>query len=363
MADDVLGISRRTFALGLLGALSACNKSQKSEAAMPPSPASGGSPFGYASATPQAMPSFAQFWVAWRDHFVAPEGRVVDTGNGDISHSEGQSYGLLFALKANDRLTFTRIAEWTQAHLARPDIALHGWRWDPAKQALSDTNNATDGDIVIAWALALAAKRWNEPRWSERARAVRAAIRQHCVAARFGRQLLLPGLVGFAEAGKVTLNPSYYVWPALAQFAQADGSATWNPVIHDAEDTLRLARFGAHKLPSDWIVIDGASSVAPAPDKPPRFGYDAIRIALWGAAAERDDLTRPIADYWRACLDQHRPIPAWVDVVTGIEANYALSDGGAAIAGRLLGTAAPTQLSQDYYAASQQLLARARLGS
>lgn len=342
-------IDRRTFSLGLVAALAACNKSQKSEAAMPSLSMTD------AGASPA---STDLFWTEWRDHFVAPEGRVVDTGNGDISHSEGQSYGLILAYQAGDRETFARIAEWTEANLARSDVALYGWRWDPVQRAMTDTNNATDGDIVIAWALALAGQRWNEPRWTSRASEIRAAIRARCIVTRYDRELLIPGLVGFVEDSGITLNPSYFVWPALDHFAQTDGSETWGKVIADSQDLLQLARFGTHKLPCDWIVVTGARAVAPAPGKPPRFGYDAIRVALWAAQGNRTELVAPISTYWRSCLAQHRPIPAWIDVVTGEEAGYALSNGGAAIAGRLLGTAAPTQLSDDYFAASQQMLAR-----
>ena len=355
MAADKRHIDRRTFSLGVLGALAACNKSDKSKAD------TYGFPGGLTTFAPATHASVAtgNFWTEWRAHFVAPEGRVVDTGNGDISHSEGQSYGMLLALQANDRETFARIADWTEANLARSDMALHGWRWEPQSRSVTDTNNATDGDIVIAWALSLAGTRWNEPRWSARAAEIRGAIRRYCVINRFERQLLLPGVVGFVTGQQVTLNPSYFVWPALDQFAQVDGQAVWGDVIHDAEDILRLSRFGAHNLPSDWVMMTGKRALAPAPDKPPRFGYDAIRVALWGAQGNRSALTQPIASWWRSCLAQHRPIPAWVNVVTGEEANYAVSNGGAAIVGRLLGTASPTQLSDDYFAASQQLLALA----
>ncbi|MDD3799834.1 MAG: glycosyl hydrolase family 8 [Novosphingobium sp.] len=343
-------MDRRRFSLGMLVALAACNQSEKSNAAMPNSgPLSGLTTFD----TPQPVT-----WPAWCARFVNAHGRVIDTGNGGISHSEGQSYGLLLALQANDRARFELIAQWTEANLARNDLALYGWRWDPAEQAMTDPNNATDGDIVIAWALALAGARWNEPRYTERSRAVRAAIRQHCVLTQHSRQLLLPGLVGFVEGANITLNPSYFVWSALDHFAALDGVASWGGIIHDSEDLLRLSRFGPHHLPCDWIVVTGKNSVAPAPGKPPRFGFDAMRVALWAAQGRRMSLVAPIAAWWRSCLSEHRPIPAWIDVVTGEEANYALTDGGAAIAGRLIGTSAPVVLSEDYYAASQQMLAR-----
>lgn len=343
MAADRIGIlsqvDRRKFSLGMLVAFTAaCN------------------PGGNQGRAQQVTDTF---WVQWRDRFVAPEGRVIDTGNGRISHSEGQSYGLILAERAGDRDAFERIAKWTQDTLGRDDMALHAWRYDPRQPSpVSDPNNATDGDIVIAWALARAGKRWGQAAWLERAAQIRKAIRQHCVISRFGRTLLLPGITGFAEGPQVSLNPSYFVWPALDHFAKVDGAATWGPVIRDAEAVTRLSHFGAHNLPSDWVWMTGHDQVAPAADKPPRFGYDAIRMPLYAVIGGRTALVQPVADWWRSCLAQHRALPAWVDVITGEEANYALSSGGAAVAARLIRTAPPPVLDTDYFSASLQMLAR-----
>lgn len=342
MAADSLfrpKVDRRTFSLGALMAFTAaCNTA----------PSQG-----------RAQQVNDPFWTQWRDRFVAPEGRVVDTGNGRISHSEGQSYGMILALRAGDREAFERIARWTQDTLGREDMALHAWRYDPRQPVpVSDPNNATDGDLVIAWALALAGQRWKRSEWSDRAREIRKAIRAECVISRYERNLLLPGLVGFAETAQVTLNPSYFVWPALDQFAKVDGASTWGGVIRDCEEITKLSRFGPHHLPSDWVSVTGHNEVAPAVGKPPRFSYDAIRVPLYAAVGGRAALVQPVGDWWRACLGQHRPIPAWIDVVTGEEANYALSSGGAAIAARLIGTTAPAVLDTDYFSASLQMLAR-----
>lgn len=337
MAVDGPALDRRLFALGTLLALTgACNPEGEIRAH-----------------------TLDSVWTRYRDRFVDSSGRVIDTGNGNISHSEGQSYGLILALHAGDREAFERIADWTRRTLLRSDVALHSWRYDPAAaNPVADPNNATDGDIVIAWALALAARRWKRADWAEQAAAVREAIRRRCVLDRFGRKLLLPGAEGFVAPGHAVLNPSYFVWPALDQFRSLDGAATWGPVIADSEALLALARFGPHALPADWIRVTGRSEVSPAPDRPPRFGYDAIRIALYGALGRRATLTAPIAAWWRRRLAASQPIPAWIDVVTGKEADYAVSEGGAAIVARLLGTPPPPRLSEDYFAASLQMLAR-----
>lgn len=325
-----MALDRRGFTLGLLALTAAC----------------------------AARGAGRAWWPVFRRRFLADDGRVVDNGNGGVSHSEGQGYGLAFALAAGDRDSFAAIATWTQGHLARADTALHAWRYDPAAATpIADRNNATDGDLLIAWSLARAARRWGERGWAERSAAIRAAIRRDCVIGRFGHALLLPGAVGFAGADTVTLNPSYFVWPALDAFARLDGAATWRPVIAGCGQVARLARFGAARLPTDWVSMTGADALAPAPGRPPRFGFDAIRVPLYAALGGRADLTAEVAAFWRARRVTGRPLPAWVDVTTGAEAPFALSPGGDAVAARLLGAAAPSTLSDDYYAASLQMLA------
>ncbi|WP_306812602.1 glycosyl hydrolase family 8 [Sphingobium sp. CFD-2] len=42
-------------------------------------------------------------WSTFKSAFLLRSGRIVDNGNGGVSHSEGQGYGLWLALCANDR--------------------------------------------------------------------------------------------------------------------------------------------------------------------------------------------------------------------------------------------------------------------
>jgi len=298
------------------------------------------------------------FWTVFRNAFVDASGRVVDSGNGGISHSEGQGYGLLLAVLAGDRRAFQSILDWTEANLARQDTALFTWKYDPrGGDPVSDPNNATDGDLLIGWALAQAAQRWDGQVWAARSGAIRAAIRAQLVIKRHDRHLLLPGRIGFSGADVVTLNPSYFIWPALDAFAALDGDAVWGPVISDAEAIVREAGFGASRLPCDWIEIGTDGKVVPSRSHPPRFGYDAIRIPLYAMAGRRASLVQPVADFWRAAGDHP---PAWIDVTNGARAPYPLSAGGMAIVRRTLGQPpAPEALDTDYFSAALQALTRA----
>lgn len=335
-----MDVDRRMFSIGLIMALTAACETG-------------------AASRGKAVDSW---WPQYRERFLDPSGRIIDTGNGGISHSEGQGYGMMLALLAGDSQSFASMSTWANSNLARSDMALYSWRYDPrAPNPVADPNNATDGDILIAWALALAGNAWKMKSYTDRSREIRKAIRKYCVTERHGRTLLLPGIEGFHEGDNVVMNPSYLIWPAFDVFSRLDGSDTWQTLISDGEDILSLAKFGVHRLPPDWLTITGHSEVAPAASHAPRFGFDAMRVPLYAVLGKRAALAQDIGTFWQQSLDRRQRIPAWIDVVTGEEANYAISSGGAAIASRLLGAPPPLSLSSDYFAASLQLLSKARL--
>ena len=75
-------------------------------------------------------------WSAYRafvSRFVQQDGRVVDFSTPtQQTTSEGQSYGMFFALVANDRATFERVLRWTRANLSAgrfdgDDVKLPAW--------------------------------------------------------------------------------------------------------------------------------------------------------------------------------------------------------------------------------------------
>lgn len=297
----------------------------------------------------------------WRDFKAAhlsPDGRIVDSGNAGISHTEGQGYGMLIAEAAGDRDAFDSIYAWTERTLARDD-ALFSWRYAPSEPVpVSDPNNATDGDILIAWALMRAGDRWRDATLVQRSAEIRAAIAQHCVGSRGGRTLLLPGAAGYDHAERTTVNLSYYIWPALDQFRRAGKETVWASLIRDGEALLAEASAGPLALPTDWTDITPDNRVMVAADKPPRFGFDAVRIPLYLMIAGRPAKAASVAKYWHSFVDKGAAVPAWVDVVTGETAPYPLSPGGNAVVDRLIGRAPPpSPAPADYYSRILALLA------
>jgi len=312
----------------------------------------------------------ADEWSLFRSRFVTEEGRLVDTGNDGVSHSEGQGWGLIFAAAFGDRPTFDRILAWTQRVLKRPADHLHAWRFRPgATNPIEDPNNATDGDLYIAFGLLMAHTRWRHAAYRDLAITIghdllRLTLRQH-----EGRPVLLPGAAGFESPAGTVLNPSYIVLPAYAALAEAMPGQRWNRLAREGIEVLRRARFGAWGLTPDWVLLPrtrGAGLQLPAA-WPPRFSFDAVRTPL--ALAWAGQLSHPALLGAHAFWSDGRWTvpPAWVDLVTGHTADYAAPPGMLAIAAfaaaRIAGNGATVTLpsinvSRDYYSASLTLLTR-----
>jgi endo-1,4-beta-D-glucanase Y len=305
-----------------------------------------------------------QNWVTFKRRFIERGERVVDTGNDDISHSESQGWGMLFAEGYGDKETFAHLWEWTSRRLQRND-RLFSWRWAPkAADPLADKNNAADGDILIAWALARAAKRWDEPRWAAQSKSIQTAILDHLAIEIQGRLILQPGIEGFRRGTRQIVNLSYYVWPAIRSFADATGDqARWRRLETDGLWLLDRSTFGAYRLPPDWLLF-GNNEFRIADGWPPRFGYDAVRIPLYLAWRNDPSRLERFVALWQMARFGGRP-PAWIDLQDGSVAPYASSGGFAAVlavtqfvAGGMKDKSPVSPLieADDYYSASLKLL-------
>lgn len=244
-------------------------------------------------------------WVRYRDRFVSSEGRVIDTGRGGITTSEGQGFGMLLAVANNDRIAFDRIWDWTKQNLDKRDDGLFVWKWSPPEaKARRDSNNATDGDLLIAWALARAGVKWDEDAFVAEAKKRAAVIRSFQILAREidKKFYLMPARMLFDRADGIVINPSYLVFPAFQEFQVSDPDWAWGQFTNTGLRVLEQARFGAFELPPDWLLVDGAGKYS-LPDRFDRVsGYEAIRIPLyliWANLAS-EDLLRPFSRAWTA---------------------------------------------------------------
>ena len=300
-------------------------------------------------------------WEQYKERFLSSDGRVIDTGNRNVSHSEGQGWAMILAVANNDRNSFDRVWQWTRETLARNDLRLFSWRYDPADTPpVRDPNNASDGDLFIAWALALAAEQWQDRNYSIASVAIRNEIANSLVQQVSGYTVLLPGVYGFVGEDFVDLNLSYWFMPALRDFAIVDPDGPWQRLISDGRRLLEDARFGELRLPVDWLRLYSNGIAEPSPNFPPRFGFDAVRIPLYFAWANfgADEALQGIAEFWRGGA----AAPAWINVENGEVADYPVSKGVVAIQDLLAGdedASGTARLEEeDYYSASLLLLSR-----
>lgn len=231
-------------------------------------------------------------WAAYAERFVAEDGRVVDDANGGISHSEGQGYGLLLAFMAGNRPDFERIWSFTQGELLLRDDGLAAWKWDPdAKPHITDINNASDGDILIAYALTLAGQAWGDQRFVEQARRMAVALGQRAVVEHQGRVLLRPGVTGFDAADRAdgpVVNLSYWVFEAFPALADLAPESDWAALAAGGRSLTAQAAFTDRRLPPDWLSV--ARVPVPAAGFPAEFGYNALRIPLYLMRAKDGDM-------------------------------------------------------------------------
>jgi endoglucanase len=230
-----------------------------------------------------AVSSPAADWKTYQETFISGDGRVVDYFQNSISHSEGQGYGLLLSLMNGDRPAFDRIFKWTIENLQVRRDALFAWSWGKRLNGgwnVIDYNNASDGDILIAFALLKAADRWGHPPFREVALRIVRDIRAYLVVIAGDFQLIAPAYFGFSGQAGNTFNTGYLILPAFAEFAKADDEAFWKRTLRDSERLLEKAAFSRLKLPADWVTLENGQ-VTIAADRSPVFGYEAIRAPLY----------------------------------------------------------------------------------
>ncbi|MBS7535811.1 endoglucanase [Ancylobacter sonchi] len=298
-----------------------------------------------------ANPVPMEAWNAYMSRFVAENGRVIDTANGDISHSEGQGYGMLLAFLAGDRGNFERIWSFTRTELMIRDDGLAAWRWDPnATPHVTDVNAASDGDILISYALGRAGAAWNNPGYTEAARKIARALGSKLVVKSGDRLVLLPGVQGFSADDRKDgpiLNLSYWIFEAFPVLSQLAPETDWTKLGVSGLELLTIARLGPAQLPPDWIAAPARGPVTIAEGFPPVFGYNSLRISLYLLRAGIAD-AQILGNFQRNWRADGGGGPAIVDIPTGRVVNQLTEPGyrilGASLACALEGTAIPQEL-------------------
>lgn len=237
---------------------------------------------------PGPMRAAEPSWEAFKAHFMTLDGRVMDPFHDNMSHSEGQGYAMLLAEAHGDREAFDLLWHWTRDNLqARETDALLAWSFGqrlPGQWRVMDFNNATDGDILVAYALLKAWERWGEDSFRDEALRMAADIRQLLVVEQQGRLILLPGYFGFHDSAMARHNPSYVVYPALDLFAQYDDAQFWPRLKADSLAILAQVMPQGPALPPDWVELQGGAVVRAYSGEATQ-GFESVRVILYLAWA------------------------------------------------------------------------------
>lgn len=260
-------------------------------------------------------------WHEYQQRFISKSGYLTDSYH-KISHSEGQGTAMLFAAWAGDKSSFDTVWMWTKHNLQRKD-KLFAWRWDKsASPHITDNNNASDGDILIAWALLKAYEFWQTEAYLVEALQIMRAIRERLIYAHQGYHILLPGSRYFVKPEGIEYNASYVVLPALLDFARyGQKPALWLNVYRDSLRLVNQARKSDLRITTDWMLVNNKGRLLPVEKREPLLGYDVIRVPLYLAWCGHDNYLKYYQDFWRQ-QGGWRSAPSWVNTVTGSHADY-----------------------------------------
>lgn len=272
----------------------------------------------------QLKPLLKESWEFYKRRFLVDGAHVVsNTYGGTIS--EGQSYALQKAVWMNDPATFKKVWDWTRIHLKRPHDALLGWRWGDGEfgttKGLMETDNATDADQDIAYALLLAGEKWKNPVYTQDGLNIVRDLWRLNVQALDGQYYLVPGTWEGFKQDYLTLDPSYFAPYVYRKFAQYDKAhaAGWNALANGIYDTLdACTNLTQPKLPPNWCAVkwqdDHQGSRIIFSDRQGEgsrdFSYDAFRV-YWRMAMDAKLSPSPGKDRAADYLRKHRFLLAY----------------------------------------------------
>ncbi|WP_414629732.1 cellulose synthase complex periplasmic endoglucanase BcsZ [Burkholderia oklahomensis] len=267
-------------------------------------------------------------WDRFKRDFMSADGRVIDVGSADErTVSEGQAYGLFFALVANDRPAFDALLHWTEHNLAQGDLAAHlpAWLWGRAADGawrVLDANAASDADLWITYALLEAGRLWRERSYTARGALLAKRVLDDETAMLPGLGLvLLPGPTGFRPMRDLwRLNPSYSPPQAIRGIgAHLPDDARWARLA--ASVGRVLIDSAPRGFAPDWALYRADRGFEPDADSRAESAYNAIRVYLWAGMLDASDaLAQPLLARFAPFADHvaaHGAPPETVDATTG----------------------------------------------
>ncbi|MFH1581630.1 MAG: glycosyl hydrolase family 8, partial [Pseudomonadota bacterium] len=167
-----------------------------------------------------------QGWVEFKK--LIQNGAVVDPDGGKVT-SEGQSYCMFLAVQNNDQTTFDSCWNWTYTYMRSKSIIynhpnLIAWTCLPPTCSTGrDENPAPDGDIMAAFALDQASKRWGNKTTAPYNYSVQATNMKGDI---LTYELTVDNYVVFSPVNTTWFNPSYNMPAFFRWFAKNSTTQT-----------------------------------------------------------------------------------------------------------------------------------------
>jgi endoglucanase len=218
----------------------------------------------------------------YKKYIIQPDGRVVDWYNNGVTHSEGIGYTLFFAVSLNDKKTFFKVFNWFLNNMGLNKYGLVPWLWGKRPNGswgILDFNDASDGDIWIAYSLLLGYEKWKEPLLKRLALKLIHSIRKYDIFTCKDKILLKPGNFGFLFPKYIRINPSYYTPWIFEKFIEYDPSTVWISLSKQSFFIFKHYVDTDLKLPADWVDIS-LNQCKPLTFYG-TFGFNAIRVPIW----------------------------------------------------------------------------------
>ncbi len=248
-----------------------------------------------------AAQDWQSFWKSYKAGFMDNQVRVIDHSAGDRTTSEGQAYGMFFALVANDRARFDGLLRWTEQNLAQGNLGEHlpAWLWGRGADNnwhVLDTNSAADADLWMAYTLLEAGQAWNEPRYKKSGLALaRRIVEEEVVDVPGLGEMVEPGPKGFQHGDTYRLNASYAPLQVILGLGYFIPGGPWKKLAANVPTLIKdSARFG---FAPDWTNLRTGQRLTVTPTI---GSYDAIRVYLWAgmlnpATPHREELLKSIS--------------------------------------------------------------------
>lgn len=202
----------------------------------------------------------------WKKCYVVTEeetARVVNPGQNSITVSEGIAYGMLFSVFQNDRDTFQKLLNYEKKH--ENQHGMMNWKIT-ADGKTAGTGGAADAEEDMAYALCIAAEKWQDAELRRQAERKIEAVKKYLLRP---DDTLLPG---DAWGETAAYNPSYIAPEYYITFYEMTSDPVWTEVLDKNMDLLKQNADPETGLLPDWLYFQTENAEL--------FGYESVRVPI-----------------------------------------------------------------------------------